>query len=112
MNPTDIKKQSEQSQRNMEIATIIRKQLGGNKFSAMTGAKNFIAICNGLQFRIPYPKINLIEIKLNNKDLYDITFMKCIFSKGKITSTHTVEGIYHDKLCTVFEEHTGLRTSL
>lgn len=44
-----------------EIATTILKQLGGNRFLAMTGAKHLAYGDNDLRFRLPKAKdkINL-----------------------------------------------------
>ena len=98
--------------RNMEIATIIRQQLGGNKFKVMTGAKDFVAISNGLQFKLPSRQINLVQITLNTTDSYDIKFFKAVFSRNEVKTVKAVEGIYDDQLAEIFEETTGLRTSL
>ena len=63
---------------NTAVANTIYQQLGGGRFAAMTGAKNFLAIDNGLRFRIGRnaSKANMVEIKLNGLDLYDIKFIK------------------------------------
>ena len=63
--------------RNHEIATIILQQLGGKRFIVMTGAKDFTTIDNGLRFKIGRngSKANMVEIKLNGLDLYDIEFI-------------------------------------
>lgn len=37
---------------NTMIAETILQQLGGNKFVVMTGAKNFVALENGIKFNI------------------------------------------------------------
>ena len=99
-----------------EVAATILTQLGGRKFIAMTGAKNFLALNDGeggMRFNIPrFPgvKINLIEIVLNGCDLYDITFGRIHGNNFSVISEHT--DIYFDQLRELFEKETGLRTSL
>jgi hypothetical protein len=88
-------------------------QLGGNKFIAMTGAKNFAhsSTENYMQFRIPTANgINHIKITLNSKDLYDIDFGKQSGINYKVVKS--VNDVYGDSLQEVFTEETGLRTRL
>lgn len=87
----------------------ILQQLGGNKFIAMTGARNFIKIPEGVKFRIMKAKdgINSIVIKLNDKDLYDILFMKDF-----IKTISKADDVYGDQLQSTFTENTGLDTHL
>jgi hypothetical protein len=94
------------------------KQLGGNKFVAMTGAKDWIRSDkdNWVSFRIPKAKegINYVKITLNAKDLYDMEFGMIRKKKGIPTYTkkHEVNDVYDDMLQPVFTEKTGLYTSL
>lgn len=97
----------------MSISEIIFEQLGGNKFLAMTGAKNLISLPNGLTFALPkYAlfKINRITITLNEKDLYDVNF--CNLYGLKRTEIKTVNDVYCEQLKSVISENTGLATSL
>lgn len=109
------------------VATTIYQQLGGGRFTAMTGAKNFLALENGLRFRIGRnrSKANMVEIKLNGLDLYDITFYKHTpysFKIGRDGSfKETQESLktiaeyndyYGDMLQDVFTRVTGMYTSL
>ena len=104
--------------RNKEIAGEILRQLGGNKFIVMTGAKNLAYDESNLTFKIGRnsKSINYVEIKLNGSDLYDMTFSRVSFSrktgevKNKIIST--AKGIYNDMLQGCFTEATGLYTRL
>jgi len=104
------------SEQAKEVASTILMQLGGRRFIAMTGAKNFLALndgCGGMRFNIPrFPgvKINLIEIVLNGSDLYDVKFSRVHGLALKEISSHT--DIYFDELRGLFERETGLRTSL
>ena len=62
--------------RNQEIAKIILQQLGGRQFAIMTGAKQFVAIDNGVRFRIGKNKTraNLVKIVLRGDDTYNMEF--------------------------------------
>ncbi len=109
-----------------QIAATILNQLGGNRFIAMTGAKNFLATGDGLRFSIGRnaSKANRVEIKLNGLDLYDIEFVKYTPSKLKVNhkagtaewvdekrvTVKTYEDIYCDQLQELFTETTGLYT--
>lgn len=63
--------------RNQEIANIILQQLGGNKFVAMTGAKQFVAIERGIRFRIGRnaTRTNMMRITLRGDDTYKMEFI-------------------------------------
>lgn len=100
------------SDRNMEIAQTIFLQLGGGRFQLMTGAKNLLAVKNGLRFRIPKAKngINCVSIILTPEDLYDVTYLR--IRGTKVTEVAKDEGIYNDMLRECFERATGLYTSL
>ena len=113
---------------NMTVANTIYQQLGGGRFSAMTGAKNFVALDNGLRFRIGRnaSRANMVEIKLNGLDLYDIEFIKHTpysfkISKDGKSFKETQESFktiaqfkdyYGDMLQGAFEEVTGMYTHL
>jgi len=110
-----VKKLAEQQEtrtRNMAVARTILQQLGGNKFRTMTGAKNFIAINNGISFQIPKAKngINCIQIKLNGKDLYDLSFIK--IHGTKVTTISDDSDVYCDMLQDIFTQTTSLDTHL
>jgi hypothetical protein len=93
----------------MKVASAIYQQLGGNRFSVMTGAKGFIASENGLTFRIPKSnQINAVRITLNGFDLYDVEFIK--IHGMKVTTVKTIDNLYVDNLVEVFENTTGLYT--
>ena len=108
--------------RNQEIANTILEQLGGRRFIVMTGAKDFVAIDNGLRFTIGRnaSKANRVAIKLNSLDLYDIEFfyyrpwrfnartMKEVPEKRE--TIKTFDGAYCDMLQPIFTETTGMYT--
>ena len=87
------------------------KQLGGNKFIAMTGAKNFAVGPKGASFKIGRnsKNVNYVRIDLKN-DLYDMEFIQMRAGKMKVKSK--VKQIYADQLQKMFTKHTGMYTSL
>ena len=97
----------------MRVAEEILRQLGGNRFRVMTGAKNFSGRDNSLRMRIGRNKTNAnyMEVVLNSMDLYDITFAK-VTKMGEMKSVKTYDNVYNDMLVEIFESHTGMYTSL
>jgi len=95
------------------VANEIYRQLGGNKFRVMTGAKNMVSLENGIAMRIGRNKTNAnyMEIVLNELDLYDITFAK-VTKMGEMKSMKGYDNVYNDMLVRIFESHTGMYTSL
>jgi hypothetical protein len=93
-------------------ADITLKQLGGNKFIAMTGAKQFSFGKQGLGFRIGKnsKSINYVRVDLKSNDLYDMEFIRIRGTKIKVVKK--VTGVYNDQLQKIFTKHTGLYTSL
>ena len=77
------------------IATTIYNQLGGHKFVVMTGAKNMIAIENGLRFNIGQngSKANTVKVILNGDDTYTMQFIK----QGREVNEYTILLRYMDK---------------
>lgn len=95
------------------VAQTILQQLGGRHFISMTGAKNLTAHANALSFRIPTAprnRINYVKVTLNAMDTYDVEFFTIRGANSAVKGYH--EGIYADKLRGLFEDETGLRTSL
>ena len=94
----------------MEIAKTILQQLGGSgRLAMMTGANNFVALKNGVTFKIKNRKVNFIKITLNSRDLYDVYFYKLVGSNLKLISEHN--DIYFDELIPLFEKETGMYLS-
>lgn len=98
--------------RNLEIAKIILAQMGGNKLKVMVGAKDFVTIENGLQFRFMRSNgINMVRVVLDEgADLYNMEFIS--MHGGSIKQKAYHEGVYCDQLTSIFEKETGLYTSL
>jgi len=97
----------------MEVATEILRQLGGNKFIAMTGSKQFCADDDMLIFKIPgnLSKANRVRITLNSMDLYDVEFLK-INRKFDIIIIKEYNNVYNEDLQDIFTSVTGLETHL
>ena len=96
-----------------DVANEIYRQLGGNRFRVMTGAKNMVSFEKGIGMKIGRNKTNAnyMEISLNSLDLYDITFAK-VTRNFEMKSVKTYDNVYNDMLVSLFESHTGMYTSL
>ena len=81
--------------RNQEIANTIIKQLGGYRFIAMTGAKNIVAIDDGVRFNIGRnaSKANVVRIYLRFDDTYTMQFVK----QGKDINEYDILLKYADR---------------
>lgn len=98
-------------ERNQEIASTIISQLGGiRRLNAMTGAYNFVAIDNGVSFRIKNRSANYIKIVLTSMDLYDLEIGR--ISGSKYTVVKSAQGLYNDQLKPIIEKATGMYLSL
>lgn len=96
------------------VAIEILRQLGGNRFIAMTGAKNFFCNDNMMGFKLPSTltknRINYVKITLNSMDTYDLEFISIRGNSMKTVSTF--EGAYNDMLVSVVADKTGLCLTL
>ena len=91
----------------------ILKQLGGNRFVAMTGAKNLgTSNKKDLSFSIGRNAKNVshVHIKLTSMDLYDIEFINMRGAKRKVIKK--VKGVYGDMLPKIFKKYTGMNVRL
>jgi|TARA_Y100001963_G_C6650542_1_gene385479 hypothetical protein len=97
----------------MKVAKTILEQLGGNKFVAMTGAKNFGGTEDSLSMRIGRnsSNSNYLKITLNMMDLYDMEFCK-LTRMGEKKSVKEYNNVYNDMMTDIFTKHTGMYTSL
>lgn len=106
-----------------EQATITIEQLGGRKFIAMTGSKNFLR--GEVSETNPKPWLrmdlsknnagaNRLKITLEANDTYTLEFYKMIICRKtfdcKISNQQTFEGVYSDMLQNIFTQVTGLYT--
>lgn len=96
----------------MQIAKTILAQLGGNRFVAMTGAKNLIALPEGLSFKIGRNSkgVSHVRVTLTPADDYTVEFLAC--RAGTIKTKAKAAGVYCDNLQSIFTANTGLYTSL
>ena len=95
------------------VATTILNQLGGNKFIAMTGSKNFVTTNNGgllMKLSRNASGAQYLKIELNASDLYEMEFFSVRGFEMKQQAEFS--GVYFDQLTNIFEQVTGLYTSL
>lgn len=94
-------------ERDIQIAKTILMQLGGsNRLQMFTGAYNFVAVPNGVSFRIKNRSVNYVKIVLNAMDTYDIEFGRISGVNYKIVKE--LSGIYNDQLVEIFTRYTGM----
>lgn len=96
------------------VAETIYRQLGANKFVAMTGAKNFVYGDKYLMFSIPRnaSPFNSVQIEyIPGKDTYDVNFMK-VTRAGGVAKSDPYNDVYAEQLQELFRMVTGLETSL
>src|SRR6056300_586534 len=93
-------------------ASELLKQLGGNKFISMTGAKNLTFSGLGLVMQIGKNSkgVTHVRFKLSSKDLYDIDFLSIRGSNVKTKSKE--KGVYGDQLGVMIKKNTGLNIRL
>ena len=110
----------------MKVADIILQQLGGNKFIAMTGSKNFLSDNNGNTLLMNLTRnmsgANRLSITLTSMDDYTMKFYKVTggkmnmktfeFTPVKTKDIKIIKGVYCDQLQEIFTENTGLYTKL
>ncbi len=93
-------------------AAEILKMIGGNRFIAMTGAKDFAFSNKYMSFKIGRNSkgINFVRIAHNAKDLFDLEF-GFVSVKG-IKIKKKVKDVYNDMLGTIFTKYTGMNVRL
>lgn len=109
----------------LTIAETILAQLGGNRFIAMTGSKNFVSDGNSLRMRLARnrSKANFLTITLDQTtDTYVMRFfyfrsgylsMKTGKFVPDVEKENTVyTEVYAGEMCRIFEDVTGLATKL
>jgi len=89
-------------------------QLGGHRFIAMTGAKNFVFDRKNstLTFQIgrgAKNAVNYVKVRLNGLDLYDVSFYRKWGTNFRLIVQET--DLYFDQLQPIFTENTGFYTS-
>lgn len=100
--------------KSMKVGATILEQLGGSRFILMVGAKDLVALDNGLQFglkgALAKDKINKVRIVLNRRDLYDVEFFN--IRGTHIKTVKEVNNVDVGNLRRTFRMNTGLDTSL
>lgn len=95
------------------VAKTILKQLGGNKFLAMTGAKDLFYDEKSLTFKLPKNngKIFAYRIELDYaSDTYKLTKVR---KSGKFDFDHeTTDGVYCEMLREIIKNDTGFALNL
>lgn len=101
------------------IAQTILNQLGGHRFTVMTGAKEYVALPNGLRFKIGRNQTatNMVCVEYDAKqDLYNLIFENVSVSRKTFDVTRKliekIDGVDAKDLQNVFTKVTGLATSL
>lgn len=96
----------------MNTAQTILQQLGGNRFLAMTGARNLVNQGNGITMQLPKngSKANRLTITLDDQDTYTVRFWKYRNFEAIPVVQH--DGIYCDMLQRIFKETTGFDTNM
>ena len=95
------------------IANIIYEQLGGHRFSLMTGSSNFVNVGNGLNMKLKpnQSKTKYLLIELNSNDTYKMQFYTVNKDFDK-NIKFEYQNIYWDQMQEIFEKVTGLYTKL
>ena len=97
----------------LTVPCAILEQLGGFRFTAMTGATNMVGSSNSISFKIKKfagVPVNHVTIKLEADDTYTVTFTAV---RGlDVKTIKECHQVYADNLRSTFEQVTGLRTSL
>lgn len=98
----------------MFVAKEILHQLGGNKFIAMTGCKNFVGSEDALCFNVGKnkSKAKYVRIEINMDDTYTMIFRANQAKDYTFPIVAKYEHIYNDMLQSIFTKVTGLDTHL
>lgn len=97
----------------LAVAKEIYRQLGGNRFVAMTGSKNFVYGKQSLTFKLTRNKAKAqsCRIELDDSDTYTVV----LYSMNReldVVTKNLAHGIYCGDLAEHFKNVTGLDTSL
>lgn len=96
------------------VAKTILNQLNGNRFVAMTGAKDFVYSENSLTFKLGRVSngISHVTVVLDCDDTYIVEFKKWNARRFEYTIIARHIDIYADNLRELFTNETGLYTHL
>lgn len=109
---------------NKAIADTILQQLGDRQFVIMSGARNFTFAISNLRFNLPIGPYKVVDVALEDSDLYTIRFWKTAgprFKRGGMSvaefdiawarwrdSATVVTDVYCDGLADAVAKATGL----
>ncbi|MBQ9433555.1 MAG: hypothetical protein IJU26_04980 [Synergistaceae bacterium] len=98
----------------MNVPEIIFQQLGGRRFAAVTGSRNFTGYNNGLTMTLAKneSEANRLAITLTPEDTYIMRFFKSSPTRGTINEIEVFDDVYCDQLQDLFEQVTGFDLSL
>ena len=97
----------------MTVANEILAQLGGNRFIAMTGAKNILGGGNALMFSLPKGKDKSNKMRITLDFASDTYTVETFAIRGiECNAKTTIDMVYGDQLRSVFTSITGFDTSL
>lgn len=98
------------------VAQTILAQLGGNRFVAMTGAKNLVALESGFQFDLPRAAlagINRVQVEYETAtDTYTVIAWKINSRAFTFDEKGRVSAVYSEDLQRIFTLLTGLATCI
>ena len=107
------KKEGVNERLNQSQAKTLLRQLGGNKFIVMTGAKQMSIGKDGLMMKIGRNSKSITHVAIDldrGKDLYTMKFIRVRKGIPKVVKKY--DSIYADNLNNIFEKETGLYTRL
>ncbi|WP_421556755.1 hypothetical protein [Pseudomonas kitaguniensis] len=97
-----------------KVAAAIFDQFGARRFLVITGARDLVAIDQGLQFKLPanFAKdgVNMIRVELNAQDTYDVIAGRWARLEFKEKTRESM--IYAEDLQRAFTRLTGLDTHI
>ena len=98
----------------MTVPETILRQLGGRRFCAMTGARDFSGDENHLSFHLPSrmtrKRASAMRIVLEPADTYRLETIRIVNFEVKTLDVRS--GIHVERLHETFTDMTGLETSL
>jgi len=96
----------------LTVSKTIFQQLGGNRFAAMTGARDFVGDANSLSFRLSStltrPRVSGMTITLKDNDTYEMKTFR--IRKLEVPTADTRQDVHAEDLQRVFTAMTGLDT--
>lgn len=108
----------------MSVAETILQQLGGHRFTVMTGSNHYLSDGYTLRMHLAknHSKANRLEITLDEYDTYTMRFYKYTagrldrktytWTADKVEEVETFHGIYCDQLQEIFTQVTWMYTRL